>query len=57
MRPASLSDVAIEEREDVRYRRRRRRIVVGAVKGDVLRYIALLQRVDLVMKRGQVVRQ
>jgi imidazolonepropionase-like amidohydrolase len=27
-----------------------------AVKGDVLRYIALLQRVDLVMKRGTVVK-
>jgi imidazolonepropionase-like amidohydrolase len=27
-----------------------------AVKGDVLRYIALLQRVDLVMKRGQRVK-
>jgi imidazolonepropionase-like amidohydrolase len=24
-----------------------------AVKGDVLRYIALLQRVDLVLKRGK----
>jgi imidazolonepropionase-like amidohydrolase len=27
-----------------------------AVRGDVLRYITLLQRVDLVMKRGRRVR-
>ncbi|MDA9187798.1 amidohydrolase family protein, partial [Flavobacteriaceae bacterium] len=25
-----------------------------AVKGDVLRYISLLQKVDLVMKKGEV---
>jgi imidazolonepropionase-like amidohydrolase len=27
-----------------------------AVKGDVLRYIALLQHVDFVMKRGAIVK-
>jgi imidazolonepropionase-like amidohydrolase len=30
---------------------------VIAVRGDVLRYISLLQRIDLVVKHGSVVRR